>query len=240
MLPLHWKISSFGQWWCYKCQIQWTFFELHCGGNFLSIWHRWALHLLKSSPSAGFSDSTLVLFIPPWQFFLWLPSQLLIFYSQALTPKAIFSSHPHTPHTHLPLADVSLPRDDFGFFGKIYLFFHERYRKRGRDIGRGRSRLPVRSLMWDLIPGPWSWCGTWSQDHALSRRQMRNHWATQMPHLPRDVKIQCSPGECFLGVPTDTQDPISDTELNFFSPKSILFSTKTLVLKNGVTICPFP
>ena len=34
-------------------------------------------------------------------------------------------------------------------------------RERGRD--RGRSRLPVRSPMWDLIPGPWN--------HTLSQRQ---------------------------------------------------------------------
>ena len=32
--------------------------------------------------------------------------------------------------------------------------------ERGRDIGRGRSRLLTVSPMWDSIPGPW--------DHALS------------------------------------------------------------------------
>ena len=31
--------------------------------------------------------------------------------------------------------------------------------ERGRDTGRGRSRLHAASLMWDSIPGP--------QDHAL-------------------------------------------------------------------------
>ena len=31
------------------------------------------------------------------------------------------------------------------------LFIHERHRVRGRDTGRGRSRLPVGSPMWDLI-----------------------------------------------------------------------------------------
>ena len=46
----------------------------------------------------------------------------------------------------------------------IYLFM--RYTERGRDIGRGRSRLPVGSLMWGLILGP--------QDHALSQRPMLN------------------------------------------------------------------
>ena len=46
--------------------------------------------------------------------------------------------------------------------------------ERGRDVGREKSRLPVGSLMQDLIPG--------SQDHALSWRQTLNHWATQAPH----------------------------------------------------------
>ena len=30
----------------------------------------------------------------------------------------------------------------------------ERERERGRDIGRGRSRLHAGSPIWDLIPGP--------------------------------------------------------------------------------------
>ena len=49
---------------------------------------------------------------------------------------------------------------------RLYLFIHER----GRDIGRGGSRLPAWSLRWDSIPGP--------QDHALRWRQMLNCWAT--------------------------------------------------------------
>ena len=32
--------------------------------------------------------------------------------------------------------------------------------ERGRNIGRGRRRIPVGSLMWDWVPGPW--------DHDLS------------------------------------------------------------------------
>ena len=40
-------------------------------------------------------------------------------------------------------------------------------RERGRDIGRGRNRLPVGNPMRDLIPGP--------QNHTLSGRQMLNH-----------------------------------------------------------------
>ena len=45
--------------------------------------------------------------------------------------------------------------------------------ERGRDIGRGRSRLPAGSMMQDLTPR--------LRDHDLSQRQMLNHWATQVP-----------------------------------------------------------
>ena len=66
--------------------------------------------------------------------------------------------------------EVKTLRNIFLFFLRFYLFMRDT--ERGRDTGRGRSRLPVGSLMWDLIPGP--------QDHDLSRRQMLNHWATQV------------------------------------------------------------
>ena len=59
----------------------------------------------------------------------------------------------------------------FFFFFRFYLFIHERDTERGRDTGRGKSRLCARSPMRDLIPGP--------QDHALSWKQMLNHWAIQ-------------------------------------------------------------
>ena len=39
--------------------------------------------------------------------------------------------------------------------------------ERGRDTGRGRSRLSMGSLMWHSIPG--------LRDHELSQRQMLNH-----------------------------------------------------------------
>ena len=41
----------------------------------------------------------------------------------------------------------------YPFLKKFYLFIHEKHRKRGRDIARGRSRLHAGSLMWDSIPG---------------------------------------------------------------------------------------
>ena len=55
---------------------------------------------------------------------------------------------------------------------KCFLFLknfiiHERHGERGKDIGRGRSRLPAGSLMWDSIPGPW--------DHDLHQKQTLNH-----------------------------------------------------------------
>ena len=49
----------------------------------------------------------------------------------------------------------------------FYLFFHKGHRERGRDTGRGKSRLHAGGPMWDSIPGP--------QDHDLSQRQMLNH-----------------------------------------------------------------
>ena len=63
----------------------------------------------------------------------------------------------------------------FFFFLRFYLFIHKRHREGGRNKGRGkRSRLRAGSPMWDLIPG--------LRDHALSQRQMLNHWATQASH----------------------------------------------------------
>ena len=53
-----------------------------------------------------------------------------------------------------------------------------RDRERGGDIGRGRSRLLVRTLMWDLILGP--------QNHYPSQRQTFNHSTTMShPGVPR-------------------------------------------------------
>ena len=45
------------------------------------------------------------------------------------------------------------------------------HRERGRDTGRGRSRLHAGSPMWDSIPG--------LQDRALGQRQAPNCCATQ-------------------------------------------------------------
>ena len=78
----------------------------------------------------------------------------------------------HCPLTLQPLVEMDSWELLF-FFLRFYLFIHERHRERGRDIGRGRSRLPVGSPMWDSIPGP--------QDQDLSQRQTLNHRATRAP-----------------------------------------------------------
>ena len=61
------------------------------------------------------------------------------------------------------------------FFKIFYLSIHERHTDiyREGDIGRGRSRLPAETWMWNSIPGP--------RDHDLSQRQMLNSWATKVP-----------------------------------------------------------
>ena len=46
------------------------------------------------------------------------------------------------------------------FFQRLFIYLFMRDRKRGRDIGRGRSRLHAGNLMWDLILG--------LQDHSPS------------------------------------------------------------------------
>ena len=61
----------------------------------------------------------------------------------------------------------------FIFLKIFYLFIHERHTKRGRDIGRGRSRLPEGG----------AWCGTISQDPRIMTWAKGRHptnWATQV------------------------------------------------------------
>ena len=52
------------------------------------------------------------------------------------------------------------------FIFKDFICLFMRDTERGRDVGRGRSRLHAGSLMQDSIQG--------LQDHALSQRQMLN------------------------------------------------------------------
>ena len=57
--------------------------------------------------------------------------------------------------------------------------------QRGRDTDGGRSRLPVGSPMWDLIPELW--------DHALSWRQTLNHRTTKASLFPMHLLLYCVP-----------------------------------------------
>ena len=59
------------------------------------------------------------------------------------------------------------------FLNLIYLFMRDR--ERGRDISRGKSRLPMGSWMRDSIPRP--------QDHDPSQRQTST---TESPRYPTD------------------------------------------------------
>ena len=73
--------------------------------------------------------------------------------------------------------------------------------ERSRDIGRRRSRLPVENLMWDSIQRP----QPQDQDHALSRRQTLNCWATQV-----SSKIHCSTKHHYLLLSVSLPNPPSD------------------------------
>ena len=57
------------------------------------------------------------------------------------------------------------------FFKFLFIYDSHTERERGRDTGRGRSRLHAGSPTWDSIPG--------LQDRALGQRQAPNHCATQ-------------------------------------------------------------
>ena len=45
-------------------------------------------------------------------------------------------------------------RERIVFLKIFYLFIHEKHTERGRDTGRGKSRLLTGIAMWDSIPGP--------------------------------------------------------------------------------------
>ena len=60
------------------------------------------------------------------------------------------------------------------FFLRFYLFIYERHTERGRDIGKGRSRLQAGSLMRDSIP-----------DHGIMTWAKGRLSTTEPPRLVR-------------------------------------------------------
>ena len=74
--------------------------------------------------------------------------------------------------THLLDLPFSIVLKPANIFFKDFIYLFMRNTQRGRDTGRGRSRLHKGSPKWDLILG--------LQDHTLSQRQTLNCWATQV------------------------------------------------------------
>ena len=65
------------------------------------------------------------------------------------------------------LINITVPEKLNPFFKKDFTYLFMKDIERGRDMGRGRSRLPVGNWMRNLIPGP--------QDQNLGQRQTLDH-----------------------------------------------------------------
>ena len=76
----------------------------------------------------------------------------------------------------------------FFFLKDFYLFIHETHthththtqREREGETGQGRSRLPVKSLIWDSIPGP---LGSWPESKADA--QPLSHPGVPVMYFPK-------------------------------------------------------
>ena len=96
----------------------------------------------------------------------------------------IYNSLPNLPLSSLkkhasPFIPSNLPGFcqfiGFYFLKILFIYSWKTQREKGRDTGRGRSRLPGGSPMWDSIPEPQDpRITTWSKAEF-------NHWATQVP-----------------------------------------------------------
>ena len=132
--------------------------------NFISEPLRILLHcLLAPSIVSGKADTSLILLV------LWAVFSSKYFVIFKIILMKFFQSV-------LRIAIFSLPwrmslLSTGVFFKILFIYSRETQRERGRDPGRGRSRIHAGSPMWDLIPG--------LQDNALSQRQMFNCWDTQ-------------------------------------------------------------
>ena len=99
----------------------------------------------------------------------------------------------------------------------LFIYSWETQRERGRDTGRGRSKLHAGSPMWDSIPG--------LQDHTLGWRQVLNHQVTQASFsirfltCLRDIGVGSwcglAPGGWIL-IPNEYVTPISPSFLVYY------------------------
>ena len=106
--------------------------------------------------------------------FLDFPGWFAVVLPSGLQNQSVHFSMTFNPLLEWIVSGVSLTKLRPSHFLKKYILFiysWETESEKSRDIGRGRSRLPTGSLMWDSIPR--------LQDHALSWRQMLNCLATQ-------------------------------------------------------------
>ena len=125
---------------------------------------------------------------------------------------------------------VSLSLLEFFFEDFKILFIHDRHTERGRDIGRGRSRLPEGSLMW-----------TQSQDPGITT------WAKGLPTEPPQrpyARVSKQKWDCWVtGLVMSFQLfslwPI--VRNTFFTPESgkppSMYTNETKVLWNSA--CPY-
>ena len=80
------------------------------------------------------------------------------------------------PYICIYSTDISFPNilSDCPFFFKIFIYLLERHRQRGRDIGRGRRRLPIGR----------AWCGTWAQDPRITTGPKGRYSTIEPPRGP--------------------------------------------------------
>ena len=92
---------------------------------------------------------------------------------------------------NIPVSWDNKTKRSNNFWEEDFIYSFMRDTERGGDRGRGRSRLPAGNVMWNLIPGP--------QDHALSQRQLLNHWATQASQVTTFLAPDCRGTDCGVG-----------------------------------------
>ena len=107
------------------------------------------------------------------------------------------------------------------FLKRFYLLIHERHTKQDRDIGRGRSRLPMGSWMPDSILG--------LRDYALSQRQDAQPLTTQVSLVI-----------VFISGLDMTPLDIYELDIQVIFPPHKTFILHTMWNSNGITSVPAP